>query len=78
LKELESQGISEDDFVSYGAGTLRAAIVDGDVRKGSVMAGQSAGLTGDIVPVRELMDRIIAEAESAIRHSASLLGDAGR
>jgi enoyl-[acyl-carrier protein] reductase II len=78
LKELESQGISEEDFVLYGAGALRAAIVDGDVKQGSVMAGQSAGLTGDIVPVRDLLDRIVAEAEAAIRRSAGLVGNAGR
>lgn len=77
LKELEDQGITEEDFISYGAGTLRAAIVDGDVEHGSVMAGQSAGMTDDIVPVRELLDRIVAEAEAAIRRSAALLGDAG-
>jgi enoyl-[acyl-carrier protein] reductase II len=70
LEDLEQKGISEEEFVAYGAGTLRAAIVDGDVRRGSVMAGQSAGLVGDVVSVRDLMDRIVAEAEAAICRSA--------
>jgi enoyl-[acyl-carrier protein] reductase II len=78
LRELEDQGIAEEDFISYGAGTLRAAIVDGDMEQGSVMAGQSAGLTGDILPVRELVERIVAEAEAAIRRSGALLEDAVR
>jgi enoyl-[acyl-carrier protein] reductase II len=61
--------------MDYGAGTLRAAIVDGDVARGSVMAGQSAGLVQDIVPVQELIQRIVAEAELIIRRSAEMLRD---
>jgi enoyl-[acyl-carrier protein] reductase II len=73
LEELERDGISEAEFVSYGAGTLRAAIVDGDVERGSVMAGQSTGLTNDVVSVQELVDRIVGEAKQAIQRSASLI-----
>jgi enoyl-[acyl-carrier protein] reductase II len=73
LVELERKGISEEEFVAFGAGTLRAAMVDGDVEHGSVMAGQSAGLVNDVVPVKELMERIIAEAEAIIRRNAALV-----
>ena len=73
LEGMERQGISETEFLDYGAGRLRAAIVDGDVKEGSVMAGQSAGLVDDLLPVQELIDRIIAEAEASIHRSASLL-----
>jgi hypothetical protein len=34
------------------------------------MAGQSAGLVDDVVPVKQLMQRIVAEAEAAIRRTA--------
>jgi enoyl-[acyl-carrier protein] reductase II len=73
LGAMEREGISEVEFLDYGAGKLRAAIVDGDVKAGSVMAGQSAGLVDDLLPVKEIMDRIVAEAEESIRRSASLL-----
>jgi len=73
LEALERDGISEAEFVDYGAGRLRAAIVDGDVKEGSVMAGQGAGLVKDVPTVQELIDRIVAEAEASIRRSASLL-----
>jgi enoyl-[acyl-carrier protein] reductase II len=59
--------------MAFGAGTLRAAIVDGDVQEGSVMAGQSAGLVSDVVPVQVLIDRIVAEAEANMRRSAGLI-----
>lgn len=73
LEELERQGISEEEFVAYGAGTLQAAIVDGDVVRGSVMAGQSAGLVHDIMPVSDLVEQIVAEATVAIERSAGYL-----
>jgi enoyl-[acyl-carrier protein] reductase II len=71
LEELERRGVSEAEFLTFGAGTLRTAIVDGNVDRGSVMAGQSAGLVDDIVPVQDLIDRIVAEAEASIRRSAA-------
>lgn len=72
-EELERRGISEEEFVALGAGTLRAAIVDGDVVRGSVMAGQSAGLVHDVVPVKVLVERIVAQAEGVIRRNATLI-----
>jgi len=73
FEELERSGCSEAEFLAYGAGALRAAIVDGDMERGSAMAGQSAGLVNDVLPVQALIARIVAEAEAAIRRSAGLL-----
>ncbi|MGC9333831.1 MAG: nitronate monooxygenase, partial [Anaerolineae bacterium] len=77
FEQLERSGCSEEEFLDYGAGTLRAALVDGDVQQGSVMAGQSAGLVDDVVPVAVLVERIIAEAEAALRRGTGVLVDAG-
>lgn len=73
LEELEKSGASEQEFLSLGTGALRTAIVEGNIEHGSVMAGQSAGLVRDIVPVKTLMERIVAEAEATIRSMAGLL-----
>jgi enoyl-[acyl-carrier protein] reductase II len=67
LRERERVGLSVEEFVDLGSGTLRAAIVDGDLDRGSVMAGQSSGLVHDIVTVQDLMERIVTEAERTIR-----------
>jgi enoyl-[acyl-carrier protein] reductase II len=75
LEELERAGITAEEFVTYGAGTLRAAMVDGDVTRGSVVAGQSAGLVADVVPVKVVIERIVAQAEAAIRRSAAQIVD---
>jgi NAD(P)H-dependent flavin oxidoreductase YrpB (nitropropane dioxygenase family) len=39
---------------------------DGDVDNGHAACGQSAGLIGEIISVRELIDRIVTEAEAAL------------
>jgi enoyl-[acyl-carrier protein] reductase II len=67
FEALERSGCSEEEFLAYGSGTLRRAIVDGDIESGSVMAGQSAGLVRDVPSVAELIPRIVAEAEAALR-----------
>jgi enoyl-[acyl-carrier protein] reductase II len=74
FEDLERSGCSEEEVLAFGAGALQAAVVDGDVERGSVMAGQSAGLVNDVVPVRQLIERIVAEAEAVIRRNAALIG----
>ena len=44
------------------AGGLRKAVVDGDTRTGSLMAGQSAGLVKEECTCKEFIERITAEA----------------
>jgi enoyl-[acyl-carrier protein] reductase II len=73
LEELEQGGASEQEFMTIGAGTLRAAMVDGDVERGSVIAGQSAGLVNDIMPVKALIERIVADAEAILQRNAALI-----
>ena len=49
---------------------------DGDVDNGHAACGQSAGLIGEIISVRELIDRVVTEAEAALsRLCARLSGE---
>ena len=66
FEELERRGITEAEIIEFGTGKLRLAAVEGDMKNGSVMAGQIAGMVNDIVPVKELIERIVAEAEEII------------
>ena len=77
LAELEARGLSQEEFVRLGAGTLRAAMIDGNIEGGSVMAGQCCGLISDVAPVQEIVDRIVAEAEAAIGRSAAWIAGSG-
>ena len=64
--ELERRGASEEEVIEFGTGRLRLAAVEGDVLRGSVMAGQISGLVSDIVSCRELVQRIVGQAEAVI------------
>ncbi len=64
--ELERKGVDEAELIALGTGKLRLAVEQGDVEQGSLMAGQVAGLIHDVVPVRDLIQRIVAEAEATM------------
>jgi enoyl-[acyl-carrier protein] reductase II len=62
----KSVTINEAELITFGTGKLRLAAEDGDVDYGSVMAGQVSGLIDDIVPVAELIERIVRQAKEQI------------
>jgi enoyl-[acyl-carrier protein] reductase II len=66
FQDLERRGISEAEIIEFGTGKLRLAAIEGDTKNGSVMAGQIAGMVDDIIPAKELIERIVAEAEEII------------
>ena len=51
---------------------ITAATNDGTVHELLVVAGQSAGLIGDIAPVADIIHAIVADAEQALRDAGSL------
>ncbi len=51
----------------FWIGRLRDAVVDGDISFGSLMAGQSVGLVDREMSVAEIIDELIAEAETELQ-----------
>ena len=64
-KRLGSQ-ITFDDIVPEVAGIYPRVMRDGDVEAGAWSCGMVAGLIRDVPTVKELIDRIMAEAEAII------------
>ena len=64
--ELEKNGASPEELEALGAGSLRKAVVEGDVTYGSVMAGQVAGLVKKEQPAQEIVQEIFSECEAVI------------
>lgn len=58
----EAEGASPEELEALAAGGLRKAVVDGDTRNGSLMAGQSAGLVKEEYTCQEFIEKITAEA----------------
>ena len=58
----EAEGASPEELEMLAAGSHRKAVVDGDTRTGSLMAGQSAGLVKEECTCKEFIERITTEA----------------
>jgi enoyl-[acyl-carrier protein] reductase II len=51
----------------FWLGSLRRAVIEGDVEKGSLMAGQSVGMVKSIQPAAEIMEELITSAENKLK-----------
>ncbi len=70
LKEMEAGNVTrqfaQEEVERFWVGALRRAVVDGDVDGGSLMAGQSVGLVDKIVPIRDLVEELLTDAEKEL------------
>ncbi|KYH32488.1 enoyl-[acyl-carrier-protein] reductase FabK [Neomoorella mulderi] len=73
FEELAARGASWEEMDRLGTGKLRAAVVEGDVEYGSLMAGQSAALVREIKPAAAIIEEIMAEAEAIISRLGTLV-----
>ena len=69
--ELEAEGASFEELEQLTLGGLRRAVVDGDIRNGSVMAGQSAGLVDASRPCREIIENTCRDALQIMKGTGS-------
>ena len=70
LSKLENNEISRQDaqmqVESFWVGSLKEAVIDGDVENGSLMAGQSIGLVKKEQTVEEIMNEMIVDIETEL------------
>ncbi len=64
--KLEKEGASLEELELMTLGSLRKAVMEGDVIDGTVMAGQSAGLVKKEQSCKEIMEEIMTEAEKLL------------
>lgn len=67
--KMEKEGASFEELEQLTLGSLRKAVIDGDVVHGSLMAGQSAGLVKKEQSCREIVEEIMTEADALLNHS---------
>jgi enoyl-[acyl-carrier protein] reductase II len=58
----------------FWIGGLRKAVVEGDVERGSLMAGQSVGLVREILPVARLLEQLLNQAVAEAERILARLG----
>lgn len=65
--KLEKEGKSFEELENLTLGSLRKAVLDGDVINGSLMAGQIAGMINKEQSCDDIIQEIIKEAKELIR-----------
>lgn len=63
---LEKEGAELEELEQLTLGSLRRAVMDGDVVKGTLMAGQIAGLVKKEQTCKEMINEIMQEAEELL------------
>ena len=64
--KAEYTSIPDDELEAMAVGTLRAAVVDGDEKKGCFLAGQVSGMVNSEQPAKEMIEEIFASAEKIL------------
>ena len=59
-------GLSPEEFEQITLGSLRKAVVDGNVDEGSFLCGAIAGMVNEIKPCKDIVEEIMAGAEKLL------------
>lgn len=65
--KLEKDGASFEELEYLTLGSLRKAVMEGDITNGTVMAGQIAGLINKKQTCKEIITEIMSEAEALLK-----------
>lgn len=65
--KLEKDGASFEELEYLTLGSLRKAVMEGDITNGTVMAGQIAGLINKKQSCKEIITEIMSEAEALLK-----------
>ncbi|OPZ70694.1 MAG: Nitronate monooxygenase [Firmicutes bacterium ADurb.Bin456] len=66
-EDMEKNGASFEEIEKLGVGSLRLAMVEGDVENGTIMAGQICAMVKEIQTCREIIRDVTGGAGEAIR-----------
>ena len=71
LQEVKAKKIKPTEaqlkLEEFWLGSLRRAVIEGDVEKGSLMAGQSVGMVKSVQPTAEIMEELVTSAENKLK-----------
>ena len=67
VSEKEQEGASFEELELLTLGSLRRAVLEGDTKNGSVMAGQIAGLIKQRQTCKEIIEELVKETEALLK-----------
>ncbi len=65
--DMEKNGADFMELEKLTLGSLRNAVIDGDVTQGTVMAGQISGLIGEVKNCKDIIEETVDEAMTVIK-----------
>lgn len=68
--KMEAEGATLEELEVMTLGSLRRAVVEGDVKEGSLMAGQVAGLLNKRQTCKEIIEEMMTEAVDVMEETA--------
>jgi len=74
VMEMEARGTTLEELLPLISGLNgRRALTEGEIDAGTVSCGQGVGFTHDVPTVRELVDRIVSDAERTIKRMGAMV-----
>ena len=70
--KLEAQGADREELEKITLGGLRRAVIDGDVVRGSVMAGQVCGQLKEIRPIADILKSLYEDAQAILKKAGEI------
>ena len=64
--EMEQSGVTFEELEGLTVGSLRKAVVEGDTKQGTFMAGQIAGLIKEVRPAKVIIESMFEEADKLL------------
>lgn len=69
----EREGASIDELEQFTLGSLRRAVFDGDTATGSLMSGQVCGQVKEILPLKEIFERLWSDTLDCINKLPTII-----
>lgn len=70
--QLEQQGADRTELEKFTLGALRRAVLEGDVARGSLMAGQDASFIHEVRPLRVILEEMMDEYRKSKSYIAEI------
>ena len=64
--KLEAENAPKEEMEKLTLGGLRKAVFDGDMKHGSVMMGQVAGMVHEVLPIKDILEKLVKESQEEI------------
>ena len=72
LLALEKKGATFEEMEAITVGSLRKAVKEGNVKEGSFMAGQIAGMVNKIEPAASIIEEMFAQYREIMQKGGSV------